>query len=321
MGITNFDIVQANMFLGGTPGMGFGNVYYVVQTTNTIPYAEMDRKFRGKKYSDSSLIMHTTIQSALDATVANRNDYVIVLPDPSDYDITAALTMSKARTHLICPAGLGWKGMPPNMVRIHQTTASTAWITVTADTVEIAGFFFKDDGSSRGDMITLSGTRWHPHIHDNFFGMSATASTANTGIAGAGAVNHPCIHDNYFTNYSPGVMSGTDNDIASFIGITSASSTRGIIKDNIMTTGHNTAVAVCIQVSGANYVIADNYLYETQAHGASQTGTITLGIRTAADCMIVNNRIGMATVANGVIGGTSNESYVENWDSTGTLLV
>jgi len=133
MGITNFDIVQANMFLGGTFGLGFGNVYYVCQSTNTLPYADLVKKYGGRQYDDDSYILHTTIQSALDATVANRNDYVIVVPDPSDYDITAALTMSKARTHLICPAGLGYNGMPPNMVRIHQNTASTAWITVSAE--------------------------------------------------------------------------------------------------------------------------------------------------------------------------------------------
>lgn len=106
----------------------------------------------------------------MDATVANRNDYVVVMPATGDYDLTAALTMSKARTHLICPAGIGWGGITGNSARIHQNTAATAVITVSADNVEIAGFFFKGDAASTsGNQIDFTSTRWCANIHDNFF--------------------------------------------------------------------------------------------------------------------------------------------------------
>lgn len=325
MGITNFDVVKANAYLGGTAlGAGYGNVYYVCQTANTIPYRDISAKFGGETYSDGSQILHTTIQAALDVTVANRNDYVIVVPDTSDYDLTATLTMSKARTHLLAPAGLGWGGITGNSVRVHMTTAATDTITVSADNIEIAGFFFKHDASSTtGNTITLSGTRWCAHIHDNFFGMYATASTANYGIYAAGACNHYSIHDNYFTNYSPGLNTGTNNNIAAFIGITSGSSTRGIIRDNIMLTGVNTTVAAAINDAGTGTVITGNQIWENAANGGNDAGVLTLGISTGVDAMVTKNLVGITTgnAANAYSGGTANQSYILNYEGTsgGTL--
>jgi hypothetical protein len=169
--------------MGGVPvgsldSLSAGNIYFVMQTTNAL-YDKFCAARQGVYENDGTSRVHTSIQSALDATTANRNDYVIVMPDSSDYDITAALTMSNARTHLIAPSGLGCMGMPNNSVRVHQNTAATALITVTADCVEIAGFFFKHMTDSSG--IVLSGTRWTPIIHDNFFAM-ACADTGRRGL-------------------------------------------------------------------------------------------------------------------------------------------
>ena len=116
-GVTSF----GGIVLGA---VGIGNVYYVCKTTDTAVYADMWKRYGGsrKKYEDDSLILHSTIQSALDATVECRNDYVIVMPSDSDYDLTAVLTMSKKSVHLICPAGLGYDVGATNAARIHQTT-------------------------------------------------------------------------------------------------------------------------------------------------------------------------------------------------------
>jgi len=301
-------------------GLGIGNVYYVVQAVNTYVY-QYCMKFQ-QQYADGSFVVHTTIQSALDATVANRNDYVIVMPDSSDYDITAALTMTKKAVHLICPAGLGTNGFPTNAARIHQNTNATAIITVTGDCVEIAGLFFK--GEEGSDIITLSGTRWHAVIHDCFFGIAATASSNNYGIVGTGACSHCSIYGNYFTNYSPGAMSGTNNDVAAFIALTSGSSTRNNIRDNVMMTGGNTTVAAAINYAGYGGVITDNVIWENVAFGDTNAGILTLGISTSADCIVTGNRIGITTgnAANGVSGGTANQSYVVNYEGTsgGTAL-
>jgi len=294
-------------------GMGVGNIYVVAQQANANVYNYCAAEL-SQKYADGSESLHTTIQSALNATVANRNDYVIVMPDSSDYDITAALTMTKRNVHLICPAGLGTNGFPTNAARIHQNTDDLACITVTGDCVEIAGFFFK--GDEGGDIITLSGTRWHPNIHDNFFGIAATASSANFGIVGTGAVSHFTIWNNYFTNYAPGAMTGTDNDVAAFISLSSASSTRGLIRGNLLHTGANTTVAKGIEIAGYGIFILDNYLWEDVAFGASQAGVFTLGISNSVDCLVANNRIGIGTPANGVAGGTADQSYVSNYEGT-----
>jgi hypothetical protein len=288
-----------------------GNVYYVMQSANAM-YAAFANT-HGGLYRDGTAILHTTIQSALDACTANRNDYVIVMADSADYDITATLTMSKARTHLIGAGGNGWGGMQANVCRVHMTTAATDYITVSADTVEISGFFFKQDSTSRGNIVTLSGTRWSPWIHDNFFGMSATASTSNYGIYGAGAVSHAVIERNYFTNYNPGAMTSTDNDIAAFVGLTSASSTRGVIRDNIFKTGMNTAVAAAINCPGEGYIISGNILHQDVAFGGSEAGTLTKGIIGGTNTSLVGNMFtGGVTVNNMVSGGTADATCTWN---------
>lgn len=302
---------------GGAPVGGIdlsmaGNVYYVMQAANPL-YPAFSAS-HGGSHEDGSAIVHTTIQSALDATVANRNDYVFVMPDSSDYDITAALTMSKARTHLIAAGGNGWGGMQSNLVRLHMNTASTDFFTVTGDSVEIAGFFFKQDATSRDDIIYLSGTRWSPWIHDNFFGMSATASTSKYGIYGDGAVSHFVIERNYFTNYNPGAMSGTNNDVAGFIGLTSASSTRGIIQDNVFVSGANTTVAKAIYVTGYGVLIRNNHIHQDAAFGGSDAGTITVGIDASTDCALVRNTFTGMNEAACIASATADANCTLNYD-------
>lgn len=297
-------------------GGGFGttgNVYWVKQTAAS-EYNAFKREYN-VTYKDGTESVRTTIQAGLDATTANKDDYVLVTPDNSDYDSVAALTMSKSRVHLIAPAGLGHRGFPSNAVRMHQNTSATDCITVSADTVEIAGFFFK--GYLGADIIGLgSATRWHPHIHDNFFGMSATDASENYGIKATGACSHFSIHDNFFTNYSPGAMSGTDNDLGSFIYFSSASCTRGLIRENIIYTGHNTEVTAAIQYSGCGCFIIDNFLAETAAHGASEAGVLTLGINVAADNILMRNLVAMTTanIAN-AINGMDSDNAVMNYGS------
>ena len=220
--------------------------------------------------------------------------------------------MSKARVHLIAPAGLGHKGFPSNAVRVHQTGAYSHF-TVTADTIEIAGFFFK--GASGENIIDLSSTRWHPHIHDNFFGMSATDASDNSGIFGSGAVSHASIHDNYFTNYSPGATTGTDNDLAYFIGFTSASCTRNLIRDNYLVTGLNTEVTSGIIANGVDTIIDGNVLLESVGSGGTQDGIFTKGITSSVSSIVTRNMFAMAA-DNEVTGGTTDESYTQNFEST-----
>lgn len=292
-----------------------GKVFFVVNPADTDWYATMQEEFPADR--DGYPRVFNSIQSALDATVTNRNDYVLVMPSSTDYDLTAALTMTKNRVHLVCLPGIGNMGMN-NFARIHQNTATTQNIVVTGDCVEIAGLFFKGyDGTAHDapSIIHLSGTRWTAHIHDNFFGVGATAAGTGYGILADGACSHFNIHHNYFTNYAPGAMTGTDNALSAFIGITSASSTRGLICDNVIHTGANTTVASGITNAGYGMVIARNYLFEDTAFGSSEAGVFTKGITGSVDTFMVDNRMAVATAANSITGGTADHSCVENWEA------
>lgn len=304
---------------GGTPvgdvlSYSMGNVYYVVQSTHAA-YADVMEEKQGIYNNDGTWRVHTTIQSALDAATTNRNDYIIVLPDSTDYDLTAALTITKSRIHLLAPSGIDGGGFPNNSVRVEQTTASTGLITVTGDCVEIGGFFFKFAQDSDG--IVLSGTRWHPIVHNNFFGMKASSSGTSTyALGGTGAISHFSIYKNYFTNYNPVAMTSTDNAIAAFINIASSSSTRGVIRDNILHTGANTTVGAAILCAGYGCFIIGNYIFEDLAFGAAEAGTLTLGISNSTDCFVADNRIGIVTAGNAVAGGTAESSYCHNFEAT-----
>lgn len=323
--------------LVGLPALDAGKVFHVAQVGTDIyeylsqtlkPDADGTVRLYGAPAASgtSTTSADVVIQAALDATVANRNDYVIVHPANSDYDLIAALTLSKNRVHLICPAGIGWNGIPGNCARVHMNTATTNHFTVTGDNVEIAGFFFKGyDGTAHDEqaIIYLSGTRWCPHIHDNFFGIGSTAASANYGIYGDGAVSHYSIHHNYFTNYAPGAMTGTDNGMAAFIGLTSGSSTRGVISNNIMHTGANTTVDVGLNVATAYGIIADNIMVQDGAVGAAQAGVITAGINTSSTGIALRNLIlGGVLGSAAFTGGTADFSCGLNYVALngGTLV-
>ncbi len=296
--------------LGGVfeNGLTSGNVYFVMKTDETW-HAAFVNKYQ-RIYSDGTYAVQPDIQAGLDAVTANRDDYVIVMPSSSDYDITATLTMSKGRTHLIAPAGLGKMGMQSNAVRVHQETAATAVFTISADTVEVAGFFLK---CSTGNGFTLTSTRWHADIHDNFVGMANTDGTDSHGIIGAGACYHMGIWNNYLVNYSPGAVSGTDNDLASFITFSSSSSGRSVIRNNIIQSGVNTEVTSAMNIQGDASMVIDNIVMETQAIGAAETGILTAGITASAGTALIRNVSPGLAASAFIVGPTVDLMCVENY--------
>ena len=294
------------------PGFGFGigNVYYVCQTTNTVLYADMVLRYGGQTYdNDGSAILHTTIQSALDATVANRDDYVLVCTDGSDYDITAALTMTKKGVHLIAPGGMSHGGgLPGNAVRVHQNTAATACVTSTADCVERAGFFYK--GMIDSAIVDISSTRWHNYDHHNFFGGAVTAGAAIYVIGGSGAAFQNTISDNYIMGgYSPNAA----QTISGCVGFTSGSSGRNLIARNYIVTGAVITVTAGVVTGGTNDMVMYNNFHETVATVLG-AGTFTKAWAGSASTVYIENRVAMDTPA--MTGGTVNNTHVENWTAT-----
>ena len=300
---------------GGMPvGLGFpfniGNIYYVCQEANSSVYDYMWKKYKDRTYdTDGSKILHTTIQGGLDATVANREDYVIVCTDGSDYDLTAALTMTKKGVHLICPGGFTHGGgMPGNAVRIHQNTAATSCITVTADCVEIAGFFFK--GMLDSNIVNLSGSRWHDYIHHNFFGGAVTAGADIFIVGGAADVYQSTISDNYIMGgYSPNAA----QTISSCVGFTSASSGRNLIARNYIVSGAKITVTAGIKTAGVTDVVCDNYIIES-VDAALGAGTFTESWDGTVSTVYINNRTCMDTAAES--GGTASTTHCNNWEAT-----
>jgi len=291
-------------------GFGIGNVYNVCQPSNSVVYSDVVQRYGAERYSnDGSNMFHTEIQKALDATVASRNDYVVVWGDGSDYDLTEPLTMTKKGVHLICPAGLSMDGgMGANACRIEQTTAGEPIITSTADCIEVAGFFFK--GMADSPIITLSGTRWHNYIHNNFLGGKTTAGAAIYQIYGDGHVWHSAIVDNFImAGYAP----AANKTISGCIGFTSGSSGRNLIKGNTICTGGQTVVTAGVKLAGTNDMMVRNIFHETIATLLA-AGTFTKAWDTSASTIFIKNEVAMDTPA--MSGGTVNNSHVENWSAT-----
>ena len=184
--------LRANM-----AGFGIGNVYYVIKSSESHFSQIYDKYYQ--KYDDGSVSVHADdgagsgIISALAATVECRNDYVLVFPSDSDYDLTAALVMDKKSVHLICPAGLSYDVGANNAARIHQTGAYPV-IELEDAAIEVAGFYLKNY-ATKGGIILNNNTTYGLHVHNNYWAMNLSGATnepmlgpliANTGGA-AGA--------------------------------------------------------------------------------------------------------------------------------------
>jgi len=188
-------------------GLGVGNVYYVIKSTEA--YYDQFLTERQGVYNDGSVIVHTDIQSALDATVECRNDYVIVQPADADYDITETLTMTKKAVHLICPAGMTGSTGATNACRIHQTTGDIPILQIADAGCEVAGFYLKS-GSGASPLVTgvemIAGC-YGVNIHHNYFCVNGVTGDGpvlgGTGATGNGAWG--IIHHNRLVTITSGV--------------------------------------------------------------------------------------------------------------------
>lgn len=294
-------------------GFGVGNVYQVVQASNTSVYNYVQENFAGQ-YADGSQAVHTSITSALAATVAERNDYVIVWPDDTDYDEGATLTMNKACVHLICPAGLGMERGCARGATIDPSSAATA-ITITGRGVEVAGFWIR--GYAEQLVVSAGGTGCWVHHND-----IAIASTSSSGTAGAGVTIGAAgvrVENNFiFTN------AGTSATVTHGI-LASAGTTRTIVRNNDIMVSNGCTMTVGIQTGGNDVMclVDGNILGECAAGGSTGAGTLTAGINVGTASFATNNRIGLATQNNAITGGTADQSFVSNYEASsgGTLAI
>jgi hypothetical protein len=305
----SFGTVRAdNVFAAGNllGGLGVGNVYHVCKSTDTAVYKNMQQYFGGLTHkNDGTAVLHTDIQTALDATVECRNDYVIVQPSNSDYDLTAVLTMSKKCVHLICPAGLGYDIGATNAARLHQNTIATAVIAVSDASIEIAGFYFKNYTGVAA--ITMAATSYAPNIHHNTFAISAIAAWVGSIIGAGDAGGWGKIERNWFVSQGGGAQTCA----AGIIQI-QASATAAQVNHNQITVGDTQIATIGI----ANYAVKGNTNFnifsESGGSGVADGGTITKCIAIHASGCAIGN-IGAVATGQMLTGGTTLHSYAENY--------
>jgi hypothetical protein len=310
-GLNNMNVYAQRAGLGdlvynASSAIGVGNVYLVIKTTEPT-YAALLAAHQGT-YADGTSFVYTTIQAALDATVASRNDYVVLTPSADDYDLTVALTMTKKSVHLVAPAGLTGQPGATNAVRVHQTGAF-ACVTLSGVACEISGIFFK--GAADQTIIDISAGAHACNIHDNFLGLATTSGNAAAyGLYAAGESTNLIISNNFINNYSP----TASQTIGGGIGL--QNSTRALVKNNLITTGgFATTMSAGILARGAQIIIQDNVLVESKS-GTPASSTFTIGINAQNDTVLMDNRVSMAVanIAN-AISGMHTDCIVLNYGS------
>ena len=291
-------------------GLGIGNVYWVIKSTEA--YYSTFLADHQRTYTDGTSAVYTDIQTALDATVANRNDYVIVQPSESDYDLTAELTLSKKCVHLLAPGGLGPRRGATAAARLHQTTDGQMIFSVRASSVEIAGFYLKPYAGHPAIGLCGTGTyapAYCPNIHHNFIYMTGnsgdpvitnevTGNTLNDGgswgsvesnwITAAGAATIPIM-----------VNFHSQATCARFIG-------------NDINIGDGITCVIGVNNQGVKGAVNDNHFY---SGGGASGGAFTHCISVHASGSAIGNR---GTVPDGalVVGGTSTYSFSDNVNGT-----
>ena len=321
MGLTPFPNGVSSWGVPVFGNLGIGNVYMVGQTADTSAYTDFQKRYNKSRYADGSRMAHpfvgtgavaaTTngIQTALDACVTNRNDYVVVAPSDTNYGLDLVLTMSKEAVHLVCPAGIGFNNFPVgNSARLKQLTAANAVLAVSNQAVEIAGFYIKNYTALSA--ITLAAAAHSPNIHSNMFAMvwsgaqAASIQGATTGGAW-GSIEH-----NWFISESGTAQTAA---IACISIIAQATGCR--VCHNEITIGDANTATVCI----SNLAVKGRTDYNTFATGSGTggTGVITNAIIVPELEAAIGNR---GAVASGCLlsGGSSGSSFCDNLDGRAT---
>jgi len=296
--------------LSRTLPMTTGKVFFVAAasdayTAELVNEYPVDRDGVPRVYVATTNYADLAIQAALDACVANRDDYVMVLPSAATYTLNALLTMSKKNVHLIAPGGLGRVNGANNSTRV-QAGAALDWLYITAASCEVAGFYIKNTAGYRGIYLGASSTAVAPWIHHNTFFVTCLGSANLPVIAGVtdsdgGWFGH--IEDNHIITY--GIASAT---MTSVIYLGTPAGMAEVNRNHIGIAG--CTVAKGIDVGGNGSEVCDNYIYEIGVGAGSTAGVLTIGINISGAVVAINNRIGMATTD--LIAGNGNYYAIGN---------
>lgn len=187
MGTTNFDIVQANAFIGAIMygQNAFGNVLFVDSTNGS----DSDT---GKTPTNA----FSTIQQAID--FAQRNDTIFVAPGQYDETVTIARTNAVSGNTLgrLTIVGLGGRGA----AFIEPSTEDAAGMVVHADDVTIINLGIAAEDETSAAALTVTGSRFRAYgckieggLNQVVFGPATDALvTAGTGGRGGDALFYDC---------------------------------------------------------------------------------------------------------------------------------
>jgi hypothetical protein len=328
MGLANKDIptlrygnlILPSEILGGV-GLGIGNVYLVANKSDTASYASLEAQYGTIVYPDGTSMFHgataatadVAIQAALDSCVANRNDYVVIMPSSTNYSITATLQVSKKAVHIICPTGLSGNSFPiGNTARLKSITAAQNIFAITTgvEAVEIAGFYLKNYADLAA--ITIATGCSALNIHHNMFPMvwssSPVASIVGTGSGGAWG----SIENNWWISES-----GTSVTAAIAAVDLAAQATGARVCHNEITIGDANTATLCISNLAVKGRTDFNTFSESGGSGVTSGGTITNAISVPVNGAAIGNR---GAVASGELlsGGTANTSFCDNLDGRAT---
>jgi hypothetical protein len=246
------------------------------------------------------------IQAALDACVAGRNDYVLVLPSNNDYDLAATLTMNKRDVHLIGMDYLSNKQETGSnsATKLHQT-GNYDLITLSGGNCEVAGFYVKNYVEKAAIKVT-GAVADCTHIHHNHFGLYATAGSGVATIdMSASSSSFQLIERNTFAS----VVSNLT--FAEIINISSSNTWAKVVKNNFMIGDGNTITCVIYNASYKGEVIDNDICAANGGGGATSTITncITIGGGTA-----IGNRMAVVNTTTTDLNGGGSYSFVENYN-------
>lgn len=305
-GISSFGVPLPN---GGD--MTIGNVYFVCQNSAKSWYANWESARIGG-YDDGSDRLHTTIANALSATATERNDYVIVMPDADEYDLTATLTMNKANVHLLCPGGMHGEMGANNSGVLDMNTTDTATITLTGANCEIAGFKFNRTSASTllsttGDVCVPTANTGHAmEIHHNTFEgpLSGSDNAAWICCYNGGSGNRCSIHHNIFRAVNP----STSMSYGVYL-----STAYGTFINNLMIVQNGVTITWGVRMNGSGGIIAYNTFAAIRAGAGLSAGSFTgaMLIDTNDQTAVIGNRgaVGTGTL---IDGGTADTSWCDN---------
>jgi hypothetical protein len=315
----NFNINSGYGMQSALNSFGPGKIFYVVNAADTAVVQYLETLFPPdgdgirRVFVATSLTADVAIQSALDACVSNRNDYVVIMPSSTNYSITVSIAVNKKGVHIVCPTGLGSTFPIGNTARLKSIVAATPVFAIAASTeaVEIAGFYIKNYTAVAA--ITIATGCSALNIHHNMFpmvwsGASTAASIVGAGSGGAwGSIEH-----NWWISES-----GTSITAAIACVDLQAQATGARVCHNEITIGDANIATICISNQAVKGRTDFNTFSESGGSGVTSGGTITNAISLPVNGVAIGNR---GAVASGELlsGGTAATGFCDNLDGRST---